>query len=160
MSGHLADTQAYVPQRQKNLRERKEELGVSDSMQAFSANVARWDVRAVALNGFLTGSFLAQSMSWQDVVDAVLIEVVGGSEDDPLRALLRACIVTFLTVTSAWLVLRCCHCFNRPQTEPTPSITASSTSGTASSTSGTASSTSVSSTANPRTTPGTRNPRP
>lgn len=81
-------------------------------MQAqFSQHARDLRVREVALQASIAGLFFAQVLAWQDFVDSLIVRVLGAPEEEPVRCLLRALMVTAFCVSFAFLLLRCaCPC--------------------------------------------------
>ena len=76
--------------------------------------VRNLELRNLALQGAISGLFFAQTVSWQELVDVIIVEVAGGSASEPVSALWRAIVVTLFTTFTAWgllvLARRCDAC--------------------------------------------------
>ena len=79
------------------------------------------ELRHLAVQGAVSGLFFAQTLSWQQFIDVLVVHVFGASADEPGPALGRALLVTLFTSGLAWLVLlvgrRCAECSSMPQIE-------------------------------------------
>lgn len=82
--------------------------------QHFAAEARDLDLRTIAVHGAVSGLFFAQTLAWQEVVDTVLVEVVGVSPDDTVGALGRAALVTLLTTGATWAIVVACRRRPRP----------------------------------------------
>jgi len=63
------------------------------------------EVRKLAVQGAVSGLFFAQTVSWQQLVDAIVVNILGVASDGPWYALWKAVVVTVLTTMMAWGVL-------------------------------------------------------
>ena len=77
---------------------------------AFATNAERFELRKLALHGALSGLFFAQTLSWQELVDALVVRVVGTTSDDPAVAFWRALAITLFTCTTAYALLKLASC--------------------------------------------------
>ena len=83
-------------------------------------NVRHLELRKLAVHGAVSGLFFAQTVTWQQLVDVLVVHVAGVTSDDPWFALWRALLVTLMTTGMAWLVLwvgRRCETCSRPTIE-------------------------------------------
>lgn len=73
-----------------------------------------FELRKLGLQGAISGLFFAQTVSWQEFVDSIIVRLVGTSTNDPQVALWRAMLITLFTSGTAWLLLviarRCDKC--------------------------------------------------
>ena len=75
------------------------------STTAFATEAQGLKFRKIAVQGAVSGLFFAQTLAWQEVVDAMIIHLLGVATDDPAFALWRAFLVTLFTSTLAWFIL-------------------------------------------------------
>lgn len=72
------------------------------------------ELRTVAIHGAISGLFFAQTVTWQQLVDVLIVHVFGVETDEPWAALWRAMLVTLFTTSLAWAMLtlsrRCESC--------------------------------------------------
>lgn len=74
-------------------------------MSAAQLELARnFEMRTIVVHGAVAGLFFAQTMSWQQFVDAVITSFLGGTVDDPTTAFGRAVLITLLTSCAAWAI--------------------------------------------------------
>ena len=80
-------------------------------------------------HGAVSGLVFAQSLSWQQAIDSILVHFLGDAEgDEPARALWRAVLVTMLTGAAAWAVIVSTTRCTRRRDEPTPAESSSGSS--------------------------------
>ena len=85
------------------------------SAQQFAVEARNLEFRKIAVQGAVSGLFFAQTVSWQELVDAIVTHYIGGSSTDPWFALWRAILVTGMTTGVAWLLLVCVRRCDRPE---------------------------------------------
>jgi hypothetical protein len=73
----------------------------------FAVEARNLEFRKIAVQGAVSGLFFAQTVSWQELVDAIVTHVVGVSSSDPWFALWRAVLVTLMTTGVAYVLLVC-----------------------------------------------------
>lgn len=69
------------------------------------ANAERFELRKIAVQGAVSGLFFAQSVSWQQLIDVLIVRAFGAQTDEPWFALGRTLMVTLYTSAVAWVVL-------------------------------------------------------
>ena len=65
-----------------------------------------FQVHQLALQGAVGGLFFAQTVAWQELVDAIIVHVAGPVADHPWAALGRAVAITLFTTASAYVLVR------------------------------------------------------
>lgn len=68
-------------------------------------NAGRFELRKIAVQGAISGLFFAQSVSWQQLIDVMVVRAFGVHTDDPWFALCRTLMITLYTSAVAWVVL-------------------------------------------------------
>lgn len=74
-------------------------------MDNFASEVRNLEFRKLAVHGAVSGLFFAQTVTWQQLVDVLVVKVIGVATEDPGYAFWRAILVTLFTSALAWLVL-------------------------------------------------------
>ena len=74
-------------------------------MNSFEERARNMEFQKLLVQGAVSGLFFAQTLSWQQLVDVLVVLILGTAKDDPEVALWRAVIVTILTSLAAWFII-------------------------------------------------------
>ena len=78
-------------------------------METFATRARNLELRHLAVHGAISGLFFAQTVSWQQLVDTLVVSLLGVAENEPAVAFWRAIIVTVFTSLVAWGIITVAH---------------------------------------------------
>ena len=91
-------------------------------MDAFTARARNFEFRKLAVHGAISGLFFAQTLSWQQLVDSLIVTLVGVEKESPAIAFWRAMIITMFTTLVAWGIISIAHACERCEQRLTSSV--------------------------------------
>lgn len=77
----------------------------------FRTDARDFNIKKIALHGAVGGLFFAQTVAWQEVVDVIIVQVLGtdSTTSNVGVAFLRGVLVTLFTTVLAWGLVAFTH---------------------------------------------------